>query len=96
MVKYSYLEKACLDERADCVLSSNVPTAFLVAIAFTDMIWIPLFIWVHVTVARTRHERRLIGRTVRGEAVIAVRRPCAESQTRKTRGGPRSSPSART
>ena len=54
MIKYSYLEKAVTSTSVlIAYLSRNVPTAFLVAIAFTDMIWIPLFIWVHVTVIRT-------------------------------------------
>ncbi len=54
MIKYSYLEKGVTSTSVlIAYLSRNVPTAFLVAIAFTDMVWIPLFIWVHVTLART-------------------------------------------
>jgi hypothetical protein len=54
MIKYSYLEKMVTSTSVlIAYLSGNVPTAFLVAIVFTDMIWIPLFIWVHVTVIRT-------------------------------------------
>jgi len=49
MIKYSYLEKGVTSTSAlIAYISGNVPTVFLVAIAFTDMIWIPLFIWVHL------------------------------------------------
>lgn len=54
MIKYSYLEKAITSASVlIAYLSKNVPATFVVAIAFTDMIWIPIFIWIHVTVART-------------------------------------------
>src|SRR6476619_6182855 len=54
MIKYSYLEKGVTSTSVlIAYFSGNVPTEFLVGIVFTDMIWIPLFIWVHLTVART-------------------------------------------
>jgi len=53
MIKYSWLEKGVTSTSVlIAYLSGNVPTAFLVAIAFTDMIWIPLFIWIHVMMVR--------------------------------------------
>jgi hypothetical protein len=54
MIKYSYFEKGVTSTSVlMAYFSGNVPTEFLVGIVFTDMIWIPLFIWVHLTVART-------------------------------------------
>jgi len=54
MIKYSYLEKGVTSTSVlMAYVWGNVPTEFLVGIVFTDMIWIPLFIWVHLTVART-------------------------------------------
>jgi hypothetical protein len=54
MIKYSYLEKGVTSTSVlIAYFSRNVPTNFLVGIVFTDMIWIPIFIWVHLAVART-------------------------------------------
>jgi len=53
MIKYSYLEKGVTSTSVlIAYFSRNVPAAFLVGIAITDMIWIPLFIWVHLTITR--------------------------------------------
>ncbi len=53
MIKYSYLEKAITSTSvAIAYVSGNVPLAFLIAIVFTDIIWIPLFLWVQVAVKR--------------------------------------------
>ena len=52
MIKYSWLEKSITSTSVlIAYLSKNVPTAFLVSIVFTDIIWIPIFIWIQVTVA---------------------------------------------
>ena len=60
MIKYSYLEKAVTSTSVlIAYFSNNVPGAFLAAIALTDMIWIPLFIWVHLTVVRISPRRSL-------------------------------------
>ena len=53
MIKYSYLEKGVTSTSVlIAYLSGNVPAAFLLGIVVTDMIWIPIFIWVHLTIAR--------------------------------------------
>jgi hypothetical protein len=53
MIKYSYLEKSITSTSVlIAYLSRNVPTTFLLGIALTDLIWIPIFIWIHVMVVR--------------------------------------------
>jgi len=52
MIKYSWLEKSITSTSVlVAYFSKNVPTPFLVSIVFTDIIWIPIFIWIQVTVA---------------------------------------------
>jgi hypothetical protein len=53
MIKYSYLEKAITSTSVlIAYISGNVPAAFVIAIIVTDIMWIPLFVWVHVRVLR--------------------------------------------
>ena len=54
MIKYSYLEKGVTSTSVlIAYFSRNVPAAFLAGIVITDIMWIPIFIWVHLAVART-------------------------------------------
>jgi hypothetical protein len=56
LVKYSWLEK-CITSLSVIVAFAigDVPGRFLVAICVTDVIWIPLFISVHIGLAAARH-----------------------------------------
>jgi hypothetical protein len=54
MLKYTYLEKAVTSASVVVAfLMGDVPRQFLLGVAFTDIIWIPLFAWVHIRVAAT-------------------------------------------
>jgi hypothetical protein len=55
LVKYSWLEK-CITSASVIVAFAigDVPGKFVVAIFVTDMIWIPLFIWIHLGLAQLR------------------------------------------
>jgi len=53
LLKYSWLEKIVTSSSMFVGwLFGDVPARLLIGVVFTDMIWIPLFIWVHVGVAR--------------------------------------------
>jgi hypothetical protein len=56
LVKYSWLEK-CITSLSVFVafVIGDVPGKFLFAILFTDVIWIPLFLYVHCGLAAERH-----------------------------------------
>jgi hypothetical protein len=52
MLKYTYLEKAITSVSVTAAfLAGNVPASFFIGIIFTDIVWIPLFAWVHWHVA---------------------------------------------
>jgi hypothetical protein len=53
MMKYAWLEK-CVTSASVLLgfLTGNVPTAALIGVVFTDVIWIPLFILVQARVAQ--------------------------------------------
>jgi hypothetical protein len=49
LVKYSWLEKTVTSSSILVGwLIGDIPGRLLVGVVFTDMIWIPLFIWVHL------------------------------------------------
>jgi hypothetical protein len=53
MLKYTWLEKSVTSASVlVAFLTLNVPAAALIGVVFTDMIWIPAFVAVHVGVAR--------------------------------------------
>ena len=53
LIKYSYLEKSITSLSVLVAFAiGDVPGRFLVGILFTDVLWIPLFVWVHLEVAR--------------------------------------------
>jgi hypothetical protein len=56
MIKYTWLEK-CVT--SGCVtfgfVTHNVPLGAMLGVTVTDVIWIPLFVLVHVRVARLLH-----------------------------------------
>jgi hypothetical protein len=59
LVKYSWLEKSITS--ASVIIAfviGDVPGRFLVAICITDVIWIPLFISVHIGLAGLRQAER--------------------------------------
>jgi hypothetical protein len=52
LIKHSYLEKGVTSTAVIVAfLGGNVPTSFLIGVIYTDVIWIPLFAWVHWQVA---------------------------------------------
>lgn len=52
MLKYTYLEKVVTSTSVVvAAVIGDVPGRFLVGVAFTDIVWIPLFAWVHWQVA---------------------------------------------
>jgi hypothetical protein len=58
MLKYTYLEKGITSVSVlVAYLIGDIPGTFLLAIVVTDVIWIPLFAWVHAGVARSRDLR---------------------------------------
>jgi hypothetical protein len=55
MIKYTYLEKAVTSTSVVVAyLWGNVPARFLLGIIITDIVWIPIFIWIHWVVASAR------------------------------------------
>jgi hypothetical protein len=53
MLKYTYLEKVVTSTSVVVAFAiGDVPSRFLLGVAFTDILWIPLFAWVHLRVAR--------------------------------------------
>lgn len=60
LVKYSWLEKSITSASVIIAfLIGDVPGRFLVTICVTDVIWIPLFISVHVRLAALRQTERI-------------------------------------
>jgi hypothetical protein len=58
-MKYSYLEKAVTSTSVVVAyVIGDVPGRFLLGVVFTDIIWIPLFIWVHVKIRRLSGQAR--------------------------------------
>lgn len=58
MIKYSYIEKGVTSISAIVAYATgDVPTRFLLGIVFTDIVWIPLFMYAHFRLARLRAER---------------------------------------
>jgi hypothetical protein len=54
MLKYTYLEKAVTSTSVVVAFfMGDIPLRFLLGVVFTDIIWIPLFAWVHARVAAT-------------------------------------------
>ncbi|HWS48050.1 MAG TPA: hypothetical protein VN636_19465 [Acidimicrobiia bacterium] len=67
LVKYSWLEKSITSASVIVAFAiGDVPGKFLAGVCLTDVMWIPLFIWVHVGLAALRraHERSTDGTTV--------------------------------
>ncbi len=57
MMKYSYLEKSITSSNVLWAFASgNVPRRFVMAIAFTDMAWIPLFVWAQHATDKARRQ----------------------------------------
>jgi hypothetical protein len=58
IVKYTWLEK-CITSVSVFIafVISDVKGRFFLGICVTDVIWIPLFIWVHVGLARARQRQ---------------------------------------
>ena len=55
LVKYSWLEKIVTSSSILVGwIIGDIPARLLLGVVFTDMIWIPLFIWVHLGLARWR------------------------------------------
>jgi hypothetical protein len=53
MIPYTYLEKAITSTSVLVAwLTGNVPGSFFLGVVFTDVIWVPIFVALHVRVSR--------------------------------------------
>lgn len=57
LIKYGYLEKAIVSAIVTrAFLAGQIPRRFMRMVVLTDIMWIPLFGWVHLQIARMRRD----------------------------------------